>query len=160
MLTEESLQYLARQHKKGVTPSKAASDLSITARHAGRLRHSHNMYFRAACRIMKKNGLVSLSAVKPKNRRCVHYECKYADAMWHMNWYELKDPRPKGLNPVTLLDDSSMTHIKSWKIILRYCAYFGTKTFDFQPYVLLVHSGCDADACPDHIRERGCPSES
>ncbi len=36
-LTEESRQYLIRQRKKGVAPSKMAKDLNITARHVRRL---------------------------------------------------------------------------------------------------------------------------
>ncbi len=30
------------------------------------------------------------------------------------------------------------THIKNWNIILAYCAYFGTKMFDFQLCVLVI----------------------
>ena len=36
-LTEESRQYLVRQCKKGIAPSRIAKDLNITARHVRRL---------------------------------------------------------------------------------------------------------------------------
>ncbi len=76
-------------------------------RTAGRLRHNHNTSYRAVYRIMKKNGLVIPSAAKSKKRGYVRFERKYSNAMWHADWHEMKDPRLKGLNLVTYLDDAS-----------------------------------------------------
>ncbi len=76
-------------------------------RTAGRLRHNHNTSYRAVYRIMKKNGLVVPSAAKSKKRGYVRFERKYSNAMWHVDWHEMKDPRLKGLNLVTYLDDAS-----------------------------------------------------
>ncbi len=76
-------------------------------RTAGRLRHNHNISYRAVYRIMKKNGLVIPSAAKSKKRGYVRFERKYSNAMWHVDWHEMKDPRLKGLNLVTYLDDAS-----------------------------------------------------
>ena len=76
-------------------------------RTAGRLRHNHNTSYRAIYRIMKKNNLVIPSAAKSKKRGYVRFERKYSNAMWHVDWHEMKDPRLKGLNLVTYLDDAS-----------------------------------------------------
>ena len=56
---------------------------------------------------MKEAGLVIPSPAKSKKRKYLRFERKYSNAMWHVDWHEMKDPRFRGLNLVTYLDDSS-----------------------------------------------------
>ena len=56
---------------------------------------------------MKENGLVVSSAAKSKKRKWVRYERRHSNSMWHTDWHVMKDPRMKGLNLVTFLDDAS-----------------------------------------------------
>ena len=56
---------------------------------------------------MKKSGAVVPSAAKSKKRKWVRYERRYSNAMWHVDWHEMKDPRFRGLQLVTYLDDAS-----------------------------------------------------
>ena len=37
----------------------------------------------------------------------MRYERLYSNAMWHTDWHIMKDPRMKGLNLITYLDDAS-----------------------------------------------------
>ena len=76
-------------------------------RTARRLRSSHDISYRTVYRIMKKNGMIISSAAKSKKRKYVRFERKYSNAMWHVDWHTMKDPRFKGLNLVTYLDDAS-----------------------------------------------------
>lgn len=57
--------------------------------------------------IMVEHGLVQSSPAKSRKRKYVRYERKYANAMWHTDWHVMKDPRLKGANLVSFLDDSS-----------------------------------------------------
>ena len=56
---------------------------------------------------MRENGLVERSAAKSKRRKWVRFERTYSNAMWHVGWHTMKDPRFRGLQLVTYLDDSS-----------------------------------------------------
>ena len=76
-------------------------------RTAKRLRSNHDISYNTVYRIMKKNGSVTASAAKSKRRKWVRFERRYSNAMWHVDWHEMKDPRFKGLNLVTYLDDAS-----------------------------------------------------
>ena len=51
--------------------------------------------------------MVAPSAAKSKKRKYVRFERKYSNAMWHVDWHAMKDPRFKGLQLVTYLDDAS-----------------------------------------------------
>ena len=57
--------------------------------------------------IMKENGLVTPSPAKSKRRKWVRYERKYSNAMWHVDWHAIKNPRLKSLNFIAFLDDAS-----------------------------------------------------
>ena len=61
----------------------------------------------AVYRILKKGGAVAASAAKSRRRGWVRYERRYSNAMWHVDWHEMKDPRFRGLKLVTYLDDAS-----------------------------------------------------
>ena len=63
--------------------------------------------YRRAYRIMKDNGLVTASPAKSKKRKWVRFERRYSNAMWHVDWHVMKDPRFRGLNLITYLDDAS-----------------------------------------------------
>ncbi len=74
---------------------------------AKRLRRQLDISYYEVYRIMKENGLVTPSAAKSMPRKYVRFERKYSNAMWHVDWHTMKDPRFAGLNLVTFLDDSS-----------------------------------------------------
>ena len=57
--------------------------------------------------IIKSAGLVTDFPAKPRRRKWVRYERLYLNAMWYTVWRAMKDPRMKGLDPVTCLDDAS-----------------------------------------------------
>ena len=58
----------------------------------------YNLY-----QMLKKGRTVVLSATKSRRRKWVHYERKYSNAIWHT----MKDPRFRGFQLVTYLDDAS-----------------------------------------------------
>ena len=77
-------------------------------RTAKRLRkEGHNISRHRAYKIMKSKDMVADSTVKTKQRKWVRYERIYSNAMWHTDWHAMKDPRMKGLNLITCLDDAS-----------------------------------------------------
>ena len=76
-------------------------------RTAYRLRGSIDIRYWEVYQIMKDHGLVEDSPAKSRKRKYVRYERKYANAMWHTDWHVMKDPRVKGANLVSFLDDSS-----------------------------------------------------
>lgn len=77
-------------------------------RTAKRLRkEGHNISRHRAYKIMKSKDMVADSTVKTKQRKWVRYERIYSNAMWHTDWHAMKDPRMKGLNLITYLDDAS-----------------------------------------------------
>lgn len=75
---------------------------AISLRRAG-----HDISYPRVCRIMKENGLVVPSEAKSRKRKCVRYERKHSNSMRHADWHAMKDPRMKGLCPITFLDDAS-----------------------------------------------------
>ncbi len=56
---------------------------------------------------MKDNNLVVPNKAKSRKRKWVRFERKYSNAMWHVDWHTMKDPRFRGLQLVAYLDDSS-----------------------------------------------------
>ena len=71
------------------------------------LKKNHDTSHNQVYRILKKNGMITASAAKSKRRKWINYERIYANAMWHTNWHEMKDPRFRGWNRITYLDDVS-----------------------------------------------------
>ena len=69
-------------------------------------------YYATYC-VLKKYNLVTKSDAKSKRRKWVRFERKYSDAMWHVDWHIMKDPRFRGLNLVTYLDDASRCVVAS-----------------------------------------------
>ena len=76
-------------------------------RTAHRMRSSIDISYGTVYRIMREHGLVQHSPAKSRKRKYVRFERKYANAMWHTDWHIMKDPRLKGANLVTYLDDSA-----------------------------------------------------
>ena len=76
-------------------------------RMARRLRKDHVISYSSICRIMKGNGLVTPSAAKSRKRKWIRYERRHSNSMWHTDWHIMKDPRFRGLNLITFLDDAS-----------------------------------------------------
>ena len=77
-------------------------------RTAKRLRkEGHDISRYRAYGIMKSAGLVTDSPARSRQRKWVRYERLYSNAMWHTDWHTMKDPRMKGLNLITYLDDAS-----------------------------------------------------
>ena len=77
-------------------------------RTAKRLRkEGHDISRYRAYGIMKSAGLVTDSTARSRQRKWVRYERLYSNAMWHADWHTMKDPRMKGLNLITCLDDAS-----------------------------------------------------
>ena len=74
---------------------------------AKRLKLNYDISYHAVYRIMKKGGMTEASLARSKRRKWVRFERKYANAMWHVDWHVMKDPRFEGLNLVTYLDDAS-----------------------------------------------------
>lgn len=56
---------------------------------------------------MKSEDMVTPSPAKSKKRKWVRYERRYSNAMWHVDWHMIKDPRLKGLDLIVFLDDAS-----------------------------------------------------
>ncbi|MDE0265737.1 MAG: DDE-type integrase/transposase/recombinase [Thaumarchaeota archaeon] len=77
------------------------------ARVAKSLGKNHDTSYGRACRILKKNGMVTASAAKSRRRKWVRYERLYANAMRHTDWHVMKDPRFHAYNLITYLDDAS-----------------------------------------------------
>ncbi len=77
------------------------------------LKRGRVISYRLVYFIMRKNGLVIPSAAKSKKRKWVRYQRKYSNAMWHVDWHTMKDPRFRGLQLVTYLDDASRCIVAS-----------------------------------------------
>ncbi len=82
----------------------SAAGVLYTAR---RLRRRLDISYCEVYRIMREHGLVTPSPAKSRPRKYVRFERRYSNAMWHVDWHTMKDPRFAGLNLVTFLDDSS-----------------------------------------------------
>ena len=72
-----------------------------------RLQDSYDIIYQRVYRIMNENGLVTLSPAKSRKRKWIRHERKHSNSMWYTDWHVIKDPRLKGLNLVTFLDDAS-----------------------------------------------------
>ena len=105
---------------------------------ARRLRTAcRDISYNTVYRIMKGRGLVVPSRAKSKRRRWVRYERRYSNAMWHVDYHTMKDPRLKGLHLVAYLDDASRcitgfgvfdaaTSENAAKVLIRAMENFGT----------------------------------
>ena len=56
---------------------------------------------------MESAGLTTDFPAKSRQRKWARYERLYSNAMWNTYWHAMKDPRMKGLNLITYLDDAS-----------------------------------------------------
>ena len=66
-----------------------------------------NISYQAVYKILGAAGRIERSSAKSKKRKWVRFERKHSNAMWHVDWHTMKDPRLKGLNLVVYLDDAS-----------------------------------------------------
>ena len=76
-------------------------------RTAMNLRKDYDISYAKVYQVMKENGLVVPSAAKSRRRKWIRYERKHSNSMWHTDWHVMKDPRFRGLNLITYLDDAS-----------------------------------------------------
>ena len=58
-------------------------------------------------KVMKANGRVVTSEAKSRRRKWIRFERRYSNAMLHVDWHVMKDPRFRGYNLITYLDDAS-----------------------------------------------------
>ena len=58
-------------------------------------------------RILRMNGLSSESPRRWIRRKWVRYERAYSNSLWHVDWYEMKDTRWRGMNLIVYEDDAS-----------------------------------------------------
>ena len=68
---------------------------------------NQDISYGAVYHIMKSENMITPSPAKSRRRRWVRYERRYSNAMWHVDWHRIKDPRLKGLNLIAFLDDAS-----------------------------------------------------
>ena len=76
-------------------------------RTAMNLRKDYDISYAKVYQVMKENGLVVPSAAKSRRRKWIRYERKHSNSMWHTDWHVMKDPRFRGLNLITYLEDAS-----------------------------------------------------
>ena len=76
-----------------------AVDEAYERMHAGIMRTAkmlHNtgteISYYAVYQIMKEHGMIVPSAARTRRRKWVRYERRYSNAMWHVDWHEMKDP--------------------------------------------------------------------
>jgi putative transposase len=58
-------------------------------------------------KVLKMYGLSSEPAKRWIRRKWFRYEREYANSLWHVDWYEVKDPRWKGMQLILYEDDAS-----------------------------------------------------
>jgi putative transposase len=58
-------------------------------------------------RVLKMYGLSAEPAKRWIRRKWVRYEREYSNSLWHVDWYEMKDPRWKGMQLILYEDDAS-----------------------------------------------------
>lgn len=58
-------------------------------------------------RILSEAGRIEKSVARSRQRKWIRYERRYSNAMWHVDWHEMKNPRLKGRYFIAYLDDAS-----------------------------------------------------
>ena len=58
-------------------------------------------------RVLRMHGLSSESPRRWIRRKWVRYERAYSNSLWHVDWYEMKDPRWRGMQLIAYEDDAS-----------------------------------------------------
>ncbi len=75
---------------------------------AQQLRNSHmQISYDTVQKIMKAKGLASPAPAKRRRRDWIRFERKYSNAMWHVDWHLIDDPRWGKLYLICYLDDAS-----------------------------------------------------
>ena len=57
--------------------------------------------------VLKEEGLLYHRARKKFRRRFVRWEREHSNALWHVDWHQMKDPRWKGMWTIVFEDDAS-----------------------------------------------------
>ena len=57
--------------------------------------------------VLSDAGRVARSAARSRQRKWVRFQRLYSNAMWHVDWHEMKNPCLKGLQFIAYLDDAS-----------------------------------------------------
>ena len=79
--------------------------------------------------VLKEAGFAMSEPKKWHRKKWIRYEREYSNSLWHVDWYEIKDPRWKGLWLIVYEDDSS-------RFIVGYGVY-PTPTSKYSVYVLM-----------------------
>ena len=79
-----------------------------------------NISYQAVYEILGAAGRIERSAAKSKKHKWLRFERKHSNAMWHVDWYTMKDPRLRGLNLIVYLDDASQMYHWIWIISRGY----------------------------------------
>ena len=58
-------------------------------------------------RVLSDAGRIEKSGAKSRQRKWIRYERRYSNAMWHVDWHEMKNPCLQGRRFVAYLDDAS-----------------------------------------------------
>lgn len=58
-------------------------------------------------RVLKMHGLSSEPPRRWIRKKWVRYEREYSNSLWHVDWYEMKDPRWRGMQLIVYEDDAS-----------------------------------------------------
>lgn len=58
-------------------------------------------------RILSEAGRIEKSPARSRQRKWIRYERRYSNAMWHVDWHEVKNPCLKGRHFIAYLDDAS-----------------------------------------------------
>ena len=64
-------------------------------------------YHTATYPVLSDAGRVARSAARSRQRRWARFQRLYSNAMWHVDWHEMKNPYLQGLQFTAYLDDAS-----------------------------------------------------
>ncbi len=115
---EEGRFFCPRQERRAVLDMHRKEPVGVV-RIAMHLQEDHNISYRSTYRIMKENGPAIHSVAKSRKRKWVRFERRYSNAMWHVDWHIMRDPRLGGLHLVTYLDDSSRCIIMAARLFMQ-----------------------------------------
>ena len=141
-----------QQIPAGLPKNPAPSDMEIqmvldahnrkpegAIRTASRLKgEGHNISRSQICQIMKSNGLVVDSPAKSRRRKWIRYERHYSNAMWHTDWYAIKDPRMRNLNLITYSVDQKFFTFRDFLQINSITSILGRAVLKYSDIALRI----------------------
>ena len=80
--------------------------------HTNHIQISHN----TVRKIMKMEGLSSPAPTRKEHQTWIRYERKYSNAMWHIDWHMIKDPRWHNLWLICYLDAGIQMYYWLWSV--------------------------------------------